>query len=547
MSRPSGNNLLIPLLCSFFSGNLIYGHESSLHAYELAVLSSAGRAAGSPCEMTQIEPCRTRVRLLDEETGRSVAGLLRVRADAGCEVPLDPLLNRGTELAADNQGRLWWVLLETTTIALPRTTVTIEAFSGLETEIARETFDLREECPEQVAIPIRRFYDAGQNDWHSGNTHLHVRNLTRQASDQYLTSIPRGDDLDLVFVSYLERVEDDKTYISNEYEAADLRELSSPELDLAWGEELRHYFGPYGEGYGHVLLLNLRELVRPVSIGPRLTGSGDDSIPVRQGMNESRRQGASVVWCHNSFGFEDIPNWLDRIIDAQNIFDGGSEGSYEDSFYQYLNIGLHVPFSTGTDWFMYDFSRVYVNFDHPPSVNEWLEALGAGRSFITNGTFLEFSVGSRLPGDLVELSAPLNLPVAAQAVGRNDFGVLELVYNGRIVEQVPSRKLADHYEAKLETSLRIEEPGWLATRIADGEKNEMGQPLFAHTSPIYVEVSGERIFDPRAARRLIQEMEEAVETIPTKAIFSEPTQWETIRRIYEQGIRYLEESLTRSR
>ena len=34
-------------------------------------------------------------------------------------------------------------------------------------------------------------------------------------------------------------------------------------------------------------------------------------------------------------------------------------GSYEENYYRYLNVGLRLPISTGTDWFLYDFARVY--------------------------------------------------------------------------------------------------------------------------------------------------------------------------------------------
>jgi hypothetical protein len=264
-------------------------------------------------------------------------------------------------------------------------------------------------------------------------------------------------------------------------------------------------------------------------------------------MLEARQQGGANVWCHNVFGFEDIPNWLEGLLDAQNIFDGGSHGSYKDSFYHYLNLGLHVPFSTGTDWFMYDFSRVYVNMPGRLSPRSWLVALSAGRSYITNGTFLEFTVDSRIPGDVLSFAGPTRVPVYAKALGRNDFTRLELIYNGKVIRQASSVHVQDYYQAVLDTELLIEKPGWLATRISDGKRNELGAELFAHTSPIYVEMAGERIFAPETAHHLITEMEQAIETIPTKAVFQDPTQWDKIRSIYEQGIQLLQKRLAGNR
>jgi hypothetical protein len=101
-----------------------------------------------------------------------------------------------------------------------------------------------------------------------------------------------------------------------------------------------------------------------------------------------------------------VPNWLAGRLDAQNIFDGGSHGGYEDSFYRYLNAGLRVPFSTGTDWFMYDFSRCYARVEGELTPETWLAALRAGRTFITNGPLLEFRVNDSGLGDTIALDQP---------------------------------------------------------------------------------------------------------------------------------------------
>ena len=118
------------------------------------------------------------------------------------------------------------------------------------------------------------------------------------------------------------------------------------------GQEHRHNFGDQGEGFGHVMLLNIKTMIQPVSIGPGISHRGTDGTPLQAGIEEAHRQGGTAIWCHNNWGREDVPNFVRGKLDAQNIFDGGSHGSYEDSFYHYLNAGLRVPFSTGTDWFM---------------------------------------------------------------------------------------------------------------------------------------------------------------------------------------------------
>ena len=94
-------------------------------------------------------------------------------------------------------------------------------------------------------------------------------------------------------------------------------------MRFGWGQETRHNFGAYGEGYGHVLLLDLDELIEPVSAGVSLRGAGShDGVPVSAAIEQAHEAGATVIWAHNDFGLEDIPNWVTRRVHAQNAFDG---------------------------------------------------------------------------------------------------------------------------------------------------------------------------------------------------------------------------------
>jgi hypothetical protein len=86
------------------------------------------------------------------------------------------------------------------------------------------------------------------------------------------------------------------------------------------------------------MFLHTKKLIEPVSIGPGIMGQGTDWPSIRHGIDLARGDGATVVWCHNTFGYEDVPDWLAGVIDAYNIFDGGSRGDYEDSFYRFMNI-----------------------------------------------------------------------------------------------------------------------------------------------------------------------------------------------------------------
>ncbi len=508
-------------------------------ARKLAAVASAPDAAAPTCQLT--------IRLIDAGTRQPLPGLVRITQADGNAVPLAGLVNRGTKLRTDHPAKSWFALVDLTTVPVPRARLEIEAFSGLETELAHASVDLSDQPSARVELPLKSIFNAAGAGWFSGNTHLHLSGLTREQADEYLRILPRADRLDLVFVSHLERAQADRDYISNGYTLADLQRLGGPGLIFGHGEEHRHNFDGYGEGYGHVMFLNIRDLVRPVSIGRGIMGEGPDWPPLRRGIMEARGDGATVIWCHNTFGHEDAPNWLAGLLHAHNIFDGdgATHGGYEDTFYRYLNIGLKVPFSTGTDWFIYDFARVYVSVkDTPLTVSNWLAALAAGRTFISNGPLLEFHAGPSQIGDTLALSHTGKVSISGRALGRHEFKRLELVHNGQVIHSVTNRAVHGHFEAALDFTLTANEPGWVALRVpTGGGKNEMGEAIFAHTSPIYLEFGGKSVFKKDAAEALLADMESALNVIPSKANYANAAQREEVLKIYRDAIGTLRQRL----
>jgi hypothetical protein len=301
------------------------------------------------------------------------------------------------------------------------------------------------------------------------------------------------------------------------------------------------------------MLLNIPELVYPVSIGPGISKTGTDGIPLRRGIERAREMEGSVIWCHNAWGLEDIPSWLAGTLHANNIFDGGTHGSFKHSFYRYLNLGIKVPFSTGTDWFIYDFSRVYVPADKRLSAEQWLRQLRAGKSFITNGPFLTFDVNGAGPGQTVDLSKGNMVTARGSAKGRVDFRRLELVWNGEVIETVNSEPEAGHFRAELRHQFKADEPGWLALRTPppplevseknNHPKNEYGRDLFGHTSAVFVDVDNKRIFKAETARILVEELERSRKMIADNAVFADDTERRDIQAIYKEALRDLKQRL----
>jgi hypothetical protein len=489
---------------------------------------------------SQAQQCRLTITLVDSQTQKPIPGVVRCfPRDGGQAIPVTNLLARGQGLNDKSSIQDWYVVPSTTEVLLPRERLRLEAFSGLETELKKVSIDLTGQSQQSLTIPLRSFSRVSQQSWYGANTHLHLSHLNKDEAERYLREIPRADSLDVLFISYLERAIADKDYITNRYPVGDLKDFGPTGVLVNNGQEHRNNFGDQGEGFGHVMLLNIKTLIQPVSIGPGISHRGTDGIALQTGIEEAHRQGGTAIWCHNNWGREDVPNFVTGKLDAQNIFDGGSHGSYEDSFYHYLNAGLRVPFSTGTDWFMYDLARVYTKVEGRLGIKSWLDGLVAGRSFISNGPLLSLNVDGKDLGTTVGISGPREVSVKASASSRVAFAKLQLIQNGKVVFESEPQPRDGCVEARLDRKIRIDEPSWLAVRVSAQVNSEFGRPLFAHTSPIYVKLSGKSVRQPEEVAYLVKQMEDAKQEIAGKALFASPKEREAVLSVYDKGIRTL--------
>ena len=526
---------LMSLIATYMPASTARAHDPTRHKAALRK-AAARKETQRKAKQQQSEgpQCHLEIRLVDDATGKQIPGIVRLtRLDNGKTLAIRELIKREQD---------WHTIAERAEVAVPRSKLKVESLQGIETELASTTIDLEGKNKHNVELRLKRFYRADERGWRNGNTHLHLMKLTIAEADSYLRQVPLSDDLELVFLSHLRRIPDEQTYISNlivenSLPGGDLARLSQTGILFRPGEEHRHNFGRGGEGFGHVMLLDIAKLIRPVSIGPGIMRKGTDAMPLQRGMLEAKRDGATVVWCHNRFGYEDIPNWMAGTLDAQNIFDGGNRGNYEESFYRYLNIGVKTPFSTGTDWFIDDFSRVYVPLRGELTSEGWLKQLRAGRSFITNSPLLEFSADGRPIGDTLNIERTKTVNLSGVAKARMDFGRIEIIHNGHVVATSPSKANGGHFEAELKHALQIDQPGWVALRTPlTKRKNTFGNQIYSHTSPIYFQIAGQNRFDLKVANELVGEMESDMEKVKKQAVFANPAERKSVLDVYLDGI-----------
>jgi hypothetical protein len=277
--------------------------------------------------------------------------------------------------------------------------------------------------------------------------------------------------------------------------------LSKPRTILYWNEEYRSTI------WGHMTLLNLRQVVEPIFTGFKDTTNPFDVPTNADTAERTRAQGGLASYTHSAQNpadpYQNPYTGKGLPIDAAlGMIDGMDlNNSYAGSvplWYRLLNCGFHLPGSAGTDCFLNHIAsrlpgsdRAYVRIDGEFTYAKWIEGLRAGRSLVTNGPMVEIIAdGNHRPGDTVLLSGPAKVKVTAKVLWHLPLRKAELVQNGQVIatRDFPAN---GPFEVVWDQEIPIERSSWLALRTSGPtHADNPGGEAFAHTNPVYVDVPG---------------------------------------------------------
>ena len=412
-----------------------------------------------------------------------------------------------------------------------RTDVLVER--GTEYEPARVVVEMPEKGTMDVEIPIKRWYYPQEDLWYPGNTHIHYDEKETQP-DQRLGVDCSVEGYNVTAVSVLDRRQ--LPYASNKYPIGVMNEFTTAHHVLDIGEENRHYGedSPWGFGYGHVMFLNIRNLVQPVSRGHTLTAQFDpDYPPLCFCCDETRDQGGVVIWCHNGRGMEAPVAAALGKLDAFNLFDPFWMDPEYDLWYKLLNCGIQLPASTGTDWFVCSNNRVYVHTQEEFSYASWIEGMKAGRTFITNGPAIDLRVNDQEMGSSIDLTGGGNLEAAVSFRSHYPVERVELVVNGAVVhgQEWPEGLR----EGELRHQLAVERDGWIAARLWGNSRDSFDQSLYAHSSPTYFRCGPPPAQRGDAARFFLHSIDESLKWIDTVGRYNDDRQRQDVKDLFRQG------------
>lgn len=399
-------------------------------------------------------------------------------------------------------------------VDLPPGEYRVTAKHGKEWISATETVRL-EDGPVRVRLKLRRWIDMAERGWYSGDTHVH-RTL------EELPNVVLAEDLNVALpLLYWERA----AFQPPRAEAGSVPDkvIRVDDTHLIWPRNTEYeIFTVSGQQHtlGAFFVLGHRSKLESgvPPVGPVITRAREEGalleldkhcwpwsmalIPV---MDVDLYELANNHMWPAGFGF---PGWGEAPAEYMNI-ERNSEGLTEwgwidytfQNYYALLNSGFRMRPTAGTASGVHPvplgFGRVYVKLDGKFTVHSWLQALNAGRSFVTTGPMLFVEPdGERA----IRFRAESHTPIEQ----------VEIVVNGEVVQKAASE---GRYELSADGS------AWVAVRVIQNLSG--GRVRFAHSSPMYFDVEGQPL---RPRRQEVQYLIERVkgEITRSKALLPRP-------------------------
>jgi len=470
------------------------------------------------------------VTVLDEATGKPVPCRVHFRSAAGVpyaphghhahvfsnlnswhvDVGGDVRLGQASYAYIDGRCQGW----------LPRGEVLVDVARGYEYLPLRTRVTV-EPGQRELVLRLKRLTDFRAERWFSGDTHVHF------LSTQGCHLEASGEDLAVVNL-----LQSQWGHLFTSTEEFTGRPSVSPDgqtIVYAAQENRQHILG-------HLTLLGLKEPVMPwCSAGPgeaELGGGVETSVA--RWADACHAQGGTVIIPHMP-----NPNCEPAVLVSTGRADAlemAGHGEFPHlEYYRYLNNGYRLPLVGGTDKMSSEVpvglyrTYVFIPPDQEFTYENWCRNLRLGRTFVSAGPLLRFSVGGQSVGDTLALPARGGtVTVEAEALSVFPIHSLQIVQDGRVVAQTDDA--AGSHRLTLRERLRVTRHSWLAARCGAADyfaptlhHDCWRRGIMAHTSPVYVACGGAwAMFDPAATQYMLTLVQGGLEYVRNCAPLDRP-------------------------
>jgi len=186
-------------------------------------------------------------------------------------------------------------------------------------------------------------------------------------------------------------------------------------------------------------------------------------------------------------------------------------------------MGFQIPAAAGSDWPYMSLPgsvRTYVQLEDEFTPDAWNQGLKSGRSYVSNGPMMDFSVDGQPIGSTINAQKGQTVKVKGRGYILPSWDKLQyasIIVNGDVVKEIKLEKGQE--EVKLEFDLKIDESSWVAF-IVSGEKTQdivfqtpYTKQIQAHTSPIYVLVDGQPSWSKQKGPIIIDKLIARLESV----------------------------------
>jgi len=344
----------------------------------------------------------------------------------------------------------------------------------------------------------KRWVKMSDRGWYSGDDHVHMQ-IQSDADAERMMVWAQAEDTHLVNI--LEMGDHERTFFQQRG-FGEKNRIQNGDTVLVPGQE-----DPRIAHLGHTIALNISSQVRDIS-----------KYYLHDWVYDSVKEvGGLYGYAHVNRGLFEIERNLSLNIPKQKVdFVELLQFHYlgTELYYHFLNLGEKLTASAGSDvpWGgTIGEVRVYAYLgDDSFSADAWFEALEAGRTFVTNGPMIEFTIDDALPGDQIDLGEAKNtVRVRARAWGhakRAPIDRLEIVQLGEVIRQSEAKgKKSDELNLDFEI-----DPGsgcWIAARAFAKDRS------VAHTTPIYLKRPSLRFWKYEEVPELIERSLKSLEDL----------------------------------
>ncbi|HPD31683.1 MAG TPA: CehA/McbA family metallohydrolase [Phycisphaerae bacterium] len=323
----------------------------------------------------------------------------------------------------------------------------------------------------------KRWIDMRKLGWFSGDDHVHGQILSDDDAARLMAWLVAED----VHLGNIVKMGDiTRTYFEQRGFGKDYRVINSDYV-LSPGQECprTHQF------IGHTISMNINSMVRDTN-KYYLYDYVADTVHGQGGLWGYAHVNSGMFHVHRDMSVN-VPKGK---CDFAEVLQFGHLGT--ELWYQFLDLGFKVTASCGSDvpWGgTIGEVRLYACIGEKAfDPDAWFEAVRRGRTFVTNGPMIEFTVNDALPGDEIVVKDNAKLHVRVKAMGQTEFSQPESVKVVKFGQEVRVAKPAKEGDTEivLEFDMEAGHGCWLAavTRATNG--------CHAHTTPIYVRREGLR-------------------------------------------------------